>query len=181
MHNLIQFNNEEERTLALALQNLPAPNLPKSAWPNIEAAVRARRKTAIQSRFPWRIAAALALLTIIPLVHRLHSRDTPGEESIAKINSAAFLIRQSQLLEQQLQAVRNVRQVSMPAAQALLSNQVEDLILMIDTQIESERDPNKIESLWANRVDMLENLSSIQIEQNFPATLGAQFTSLELN
>lgn len=176
MHDSKPTIEFDEDRVAKALRDLPMAPMGETTW----AAAASRlpiRNLAIHDhstrRFPWSIAAALAMLVALPITYKFSAtsefaRPTASVQ-VDAIPSVTTLMSRSQLLEQAWRRSRDQTAVA-SAHQMLVENQMQDLVHYIDSEIETESNPRVLQELWAHRVAVLEGLNAVQERERRFAT-----------
>lgn len=149
-----------------ALRNLPMETPLQSAWPML--AKQIPEKTG-RRYFPLAIAAALALLALIPA----SLRSPPVAESAADTKLQA-LMQQSSQLENIAVAIRNSTAGS--ASAEAISLALEERIHEIDGELASGLpNPSQQLGLWQQRVTLLEEATGLYSSQRYRQAEGRPY------
>src|SRR5687768_16245987 len=158
----------EPDSLAAALAALPLETPDPGGFARIEATLARRRARAHLVR-GLALAASLAAIALVPIVMLRDRSAAPTETlpAIATTTEAArdpatrlALIEQNQQLEAWVQA----QDEPFDGATAYASAELEDLIGMLDVQLSATHDAAAEDTLWRQRLDLLNELASVRSE-----------------
>lgn len=164
---------DPERELGAALRALPMPAPERSEWPRLAATLASRRRTpARRFRPAFAAAAAVALAAVlVPYVLRQAppAGVTPGiadaNPTVADARDAddlraatLGLIARNQALESWLRAAGE----PLDAGAAFASAELQDLIGMVDVQLSVADDPQRAQTLWRERLDLMQQLAEVR-------------------
>ena len=160
--------NQGHDSLARAMRELPLESPQPGGFARIEATLAARRRRAHLVR-GFALAASLAAIAIVPLVLLSRGGDAPpAEQPVASATETApesqevatrrALIAQNQELEAWVRA----QDEPFDGASAYASAGLEDLIGMLDAELARTKDHAREDSLWRQRLGLLEELASVR-------------------
>lgn len=177
--------DDAERSVSLALTQLPLLAPPSDQFARIAIGIAQRQRRRSQRRIAFfAIAAALALAAVLPFALRQASAPTiaqPGPatnagDSIAADSTNAAtnpdatassttspsddLIARNQWLEAMVRAQGE----PMDAASAYASAELEDLIGMVDVQLSATEEPQRQAALWEQRLSLMQELASVRTQ-----------------
>lgn len=189
-----------EAALRENLRALPLASPSASAWPALEAALRANGIVATPAprrHWRWAVPAALAaglalalllprmaqtptgtapvtIATSIPTQSAPKSADTP-KLAANSVNDLDALRARSQRLETWLQRVA-AGGAPLDGQNLMAAAEVEDLIGLVDVQLSGAGDSPDAAALWRQRIGLLEDLGAIRT-----AAWGASANGLAVN
>jgi hypothetical protein len=175
------MRTDTEDLLKDALRNLPDVVPPAGVWERIEAAARtdatvardgaASSRRARSSYVSLAAAAAIAAITIGGMARAPRVPDRDTHELRTELPPYEALLEQSAYLERELAAIRYQRPL-MAATTASTIVALEDRIALVDEEIArggTANAPSRSQQLlWGTRVDLLNALVQVRLEQAQP-------------
>jgi hypothetical protein len=156
------IQSDHDAELGAALRALPLLAPPRSALPELHAALAGRRR---QQPLRWLAplaAAAVLLIALVPLLQRQTA--SPDVAAVNRPSADAALerlIEANNALEARLAVARNAN-VAQDGDAAQASAEMEDLVAMVDGALNSSPDRDASVRLWQRRLSLLEALNQIQ-------------------
>jgi hypothetical protein len=173
---------DAEDLLKDALRNLPDVVPPAGVWERIEAASRdadagaapgaaALARSARTSYLSLAAAAAIVAIAIVGVSRAPRVPDPATRDLLAALPPFPELLEQSARLERELRSIRYQRPL-MAAATASTIVALEDRIALVDEEIArggtGEVSSRSQQMLWRARVDLLNALVQVRLEQAQP-------------